>query len=168
MNATVPRSFLALVMVLTVGCATPPDERDRPSEEDVVDVEEVEAPEPDEEPEPPRRDTGGELSPAASSLLSTARGLLRGGDADGALNLVERAQRISPDAAEVYFMLGQVHRERGDLGRAEQFVLKGITQAGNNAELQKRGWSLLVGIREDDGDEAGARQAEERVSNIRN
>lgn len=168
MNAMISRSTLAAVMVVMVGCATPPEDREEPPEEvvEVADPEEVT--EPEEEPDPRRRDSGGELSPAASSLLSTAEGLLEGGDPDGALNLVERAQRISPDAAQVYFMLGEVHQARGQPDRAEQFVLKGITQAGNNTQLQRQGWSLLVGIREADGDEAGARQAEERASNLRN
>lgn len=152
---------LLLMLLLLAGCATP------------TDISREEAPETVAEPEPEdeavaeeraRRMTGGELSPVAANLLASSKGLLDGGEPDAALNLAQRAHRISPDAAEVYYRIGEIHMTRGDYGRAEQFVLKGIGKAGNDEALQRSGWELLVDIRENEGDMAGAREAQERAS----
>ena len=115
-----------------------------------------------------QRQTGSELSPAAASLLASARGMLRSGNTERALSLAQRAQRIAPDAAEVYYRLGQIYHKRSDHARAEQFVLKGISKAGNDPDLSRTGWSMLAEIRASDGDEEGAHKARERASRGQN
>ena len=155
--------ILLAAVLLLAACATPGDMASR---EDAPTVEESDAPEAAPEQDTPQRATGSELSPVAANLLASAQGLLNGGDTDGALNLAQRAHRISPDAAEVYFQLGEIHMARGDYARAEQFVLKGIDKAGNNESQQRTGWQMLVDIRESDGDMAGAREAEQRAANL--
>ena len=110
------------------------------------------------------RETGYRLPVAASNLLANAEGMLGGGDTDRALNLTQRAQRIAPDSAQVYYVLGRVYQKRGDYARAEQFVLKGLNKAGRDARLSRSGWSLLAEIRDSRGDEDGARRARERAA----
>ena len=115
-----------------------------------------------------QRETGTGLSPAAASLLASARGMLRAGNTERALNLAQRAQRISPDAAEVYYRMAQIYQKDSDHARAEQFVLKGISKAGNDPELRRTGWSMLAEIRASRGDQEGARTARERASRVEN
>lgn len=165
----VHQGVLMVVVLLVGGCSMVQD-RPRDDQEVVAPVE-TEAPEDAEkdEPETPERDarqreTGSELSAAAASLLASARGMLSAGNTDRALNLAQRAQRISPDAAEVYYRLGQIYQKQSDHARAEQFVLKGINKAGNDPELRRTGWSMLADIRDSKGDQAGAEKARARAS----
>lgn len=122
------------------------------------------------EPEPPRTsspsysEAGDGLSPAALSLVREADGLLRQGDISGAIAQLERAQRIAPRSAEVYFKLSEAYVASDQLGSAEQFTLKGLSLAGNNTRLQRAGWLLLADIRRARGNVAGANQAEARAA----
>ncbi|WP_417546593.1 tetratricopeptide repeat protein [Marinobacter sp.] len=112
---------------------------------------------------PSYRDAGDELSPAALSLVREADKLLKSGDAQGAIVRLERAQRIAPRSAEVYFKLSQAYVAGNKLGPAEQFTLKGLSLAGNDTRLQRAGWLLLADIRRARGNVAGANQAEARA-----
>jgi len=160
---------LALVLV-AAGCGTVPEQTgdDQPrmvepqTPEQPRERDGVTGAEPDVDQR--QRETGSELAAAAESLLASADGMLSGGDVDRALNMAQRAQRISPDSAEVYYRLGRIHQAKGNYARAEQFVLKGLNKAGNDAELRRSGWSLLAEIRTRRGDKAGARQAREQAS----
>ncbi|PHQ25572.1 hypothetical protein CLH62_08115 [Marinobacter guineae] len=122
------------------------------------------------EQEPPRTsspsysETGEGLSPAALSLVREAEGLLKRGDTSGAIARLERAQRIAPRSAEVYFKLSEAYVVSNQLGSAEQFTLKGLSLAGNDTRLQRAGWSLLADIRRARGNVAGADQAEARAA----
>ncbi|MDO6444096.1 tetratricopeptide repeat protein [Marinobacter sp. 2_MG-2023] len=113
---------------------------------------------------PSYRDAGDELSPAALSLVRDADNLLQSGDAQAAIVRLERAQRIAPRSAEVYFKLSEAYVADNKLGPAEQFTLKGLSLAGNDTRLQRAGWLLLADIRRARGNVAGASQAEERAS----
>lgn len=128
---------------------------------------------PDVEPaeqKPPRTsspsysEAGDGLSPAALSLVREADGLLRQGDISGAIAQLERAQRIAPRSAEIYFKLSEAYVASDQLGSAEQFTLKGLSLAGNNTRLQRAGWLLLADIRRARGNVAGASQAEARAA----
>ncbi|AOY88949.1 hypothetical protein BKP64_12675 [Marinobacter salinus] len=113
---------------------------------------------------PSYRDSGDSLSPAALSLVREADNLLRQGDAPAAIARLERAQRIAPRAAEIYFKLSEAYVASDQLGSAEQFTLKGLSLAGNDSSLQRAGWMLLADIRRARGNVAGADQAEARAS----
>lgn len=115
-------------------------------------------------PSPSYRDSGESLSPAALSLIREADGMLQQGNAPAAIARLERAQRIAPRSAEVYFKLSEAYVASKQLGSAEQFTLKGLSLAGNDARLQRAGWLLLADIRRARGNVAGADQAESRAS----
>ncbi len=189
MNTTTLRNAGLLALTLTVaGCASPGGSIYVPAGGSSRDVEE--APEPprtsprEEEtrterkseqpsepaPEPDRRtsspsyqDSGDQLSPAAQSLIRQADGYLAQGDAAAAVAQLERAQRIAPRSAEVYFKLSEAYVAMEQLGSAEQFTLKGLSLAGSDARLQRAGWLLLADIRRARGNVAGADQAEQRA-----
>ncbi|KMQ73459.1 tetratricopeptide repeat protein [Marinobacter subterrani] len=125
------------------------------------------APVPQEAPRtrsPSYSESGEGLSPAALSLVHDADRLLGQGDTAGAIAQLERAQRISPRSAEVYFKLSEAYVANDQLGAAEQFTLKGLSLAGNNTRLQRAGWLLLADIRRARGNVAGADQAEARAA----
>ena len=115
---------------------------------------------------PSYQEQGDALSPAAQSLVSKADNLLAAGDAQGAVSQLERAQRIAPRSATVYFSLARAYMELGQLGTAEQFSLKGLSLAGNDSTAQRTGWLLLADIRQARGNVAGADQARDRAAKL--
>ena len=112
---------------------------------------------------PSYRESGDALPAAAVTLIRDADQRLQQGDSAGAISSLERAQRIAPRSAEVYFKLAEAYVAGDNLGAAEQFTLKGLSLAGNNSSLQRSGWLLLTDIRRARGNVAGASQAEERA-----
>lgn len=114
-------------------------------------------------PTPGYQEQGDDLSPAAISLIERADALMADGQAEAALSQLERAQRISPRSAQVYFKLAEAYARTDNLGAAEQFTMKGLSLAGSNSRLQKAGWELLASIRHERGNVAGAEQAEKRA-----
>src|SRR5690554_246841 len=120
------------------------------------------------EPEQPARipsyqESGDALPAAAVTLIRDADQRLQQGDSAGAISRLERAQRIAPRSAEVYFKLAEAYVAGDNLGAAEQFTLKGLSLAGSNSGLQRSGWLLLADIRRARGNVAGASQAEDRA-----
>lgn len=135
-----------LPLVFLAGCAIEPagtpQQREAPAteQEPVVST--------PEQTERYDRRSGDPLSPAAASLLASARGYLQGGQPDRALTLIQRAHGISPNAAEVYYHFAHAHQARGEYARAEQFARRGLALAGNREKLEQQGVDLLAGIRQ--------------------
>jgi len=124
-----------------------------------------------EQPETERRapsyqDEADALPAAASSLIRNAEDLLAAGNAQAAISQLERAQRIAPRSAAVYFSLSEAYVAMGQLGSAEQFTLKGLSLSGRDSSLQRAGWLLLADIRRARGNMAGADQAEARAARM--
>ncbi|MFC0704844.1 tetratricopeptide repeat protein [Marinobacter persicus] len=180
---------LAFLLVLG-GCATGPggdgiyapmggDDRTRAPEPPRTDAGKDEAeekvwrkseqPQQDEDPREDERrspsysETGSQLPAAALSLVREGDRRLQQGNTAGAIASLERAQRIAPRSAEVYFKLAEAYVRSDNLGTAEQFTLKGLSLAGNNESMQRSGWRLLADIRRARGNVAGADQAEARA-----
>ncbi len=144
----------------------PPRTSDR-ADEPRVERKSEQPDEPVRQPEyssPSYQDEGDALSPAARSLIQRADSLMASGDAQAAVSQLERAQRIAPRSAQVYFKLSEAYVALDQLGSAEQFTLKGLSLAGSDSSLQRAGWLLLADIRRARGNMAGANQAEARAS----
>lgn len=120
----------------------------------------------DQAPSPGYQEQGEDLSPAAASLIRKADDLMAQDKPQAALGQLERAQRISPRSAQVYFKLAEAYVRTGNLGAAEQFTLKGLSLSGSDTRLQKAGWELLASIRRERGNVAGAEQAERRAEQL--
>lgn len=69
-----------------------------------------EATKPELEPSAPEPDTSG----AYKGLLEKANSAATRGDYEQSLALLERAQRIDPDAGEIYLSLAKTYRAKGD------------------------------------------------------
>ncbi|WP_148861565.1 tetratricopeptide repeat protein [Marinobacter fonticola] len=175
---------LCLASLLLAGCATgpggpvyvPAEKAPPPPQTDTSEPETPSAAEQQqrrqqqaEEPErsaPRYQDDSEDMSPAAQSLVNRADALLAQGEARAAIGQLERAQRISPRSGKIYFKLAAAYRSIDELGRAEQFALKGLSLSGSNTALQRTGWMLLADIRRADGNVAGAEKAEARAAEL--
>ncbi len=78
-------------------------------------------------------------SPAASEapyadLVKRADDARLAGEYDQALALLERAQRIDPDSAEIYLALAETHRARGDIGQARATAERGLLYCVSRAQ----------------------------------
>ncbi len=63
---------------------------------------------------------------AYGPLLARAETATDKGDYEQALMLLERAQRIDPDSAEIYLALAQTHSARGDRKQAQSAAERGL------------------------------------------
>lgn len=120
----------------------------------------------EEPPAPTHRTEGQSISPAAAGLVRQADQAFAAGNISGGMGLLQRAQRISPDASAIYYKMAEGYVLEKNLPRAEQFATKGISLAGSNQGLQKSGWRLLSDIRRARGNFAGAQTAEDRASSL--
>jgi cytochrome c-type biogenesis protein CcmH/NrfG len=115
---------------------------------------------------PGYREAGDQMPAAAAGLVKEADTLMAQGNGAAAIIRLERAQRIAPRSAAVYFKLSEAYVMTGQLGSAEQFSLKGLSLAGRDERLQRSGWLLLADIRRARGNVAGAQQAEIRAASL--
>jgi len=115
---------------------------------------------------PGYRESGDQMPDAAAGLVKEADTLMAQGNGAAAIARLERAQRIAPRSAAVYFKLSEAYVMTGQLGSAEQFSLKGLSLAGRDERLQRSGWLLLADIRRARGNVAGAQQAESRAARL--
>ncbi|PFG09995.1 tetratricopeptide repeat protein [Marinobacter sp. LV10MA510-1] len=115
---------------------------------------------------PGYRESGDQMPAAAAGLVKEADTLIAQGNGAAAITRLERAQRIAPRSAAVYFKLSEAYVMTGQLASAEQFTLKGLSLAGRNERLQRSGWLLLADIRKARGNVAGAQQAESRAARL--
>ncbi|MBN7799110.1 tetratricopeptide repeat protein [Parahaliea mediterranea] len=85
------------------------------------------APQPAQPPEP-------NASNAYGPLLARADKASAGGDYEQALALLERAQRIDPDSAEVYLALARTYAAKGDNSQARATAERGLLYCRSNSE----------------------------------
>jgi tetratricopeptide (TPR) repeat protein len=184
-NVSKPFFIMAMMVMFLSACTTAPitqkppvDSRDVPSRPQPETAKtQPEAPQsarPQALPSPPADSTSTDIpatkpaptpsNPAVLALLSDAEKYQQQGNLSAAQSRIQRAQRIAPRDPKVYYQLAQTHYELEDYRLAEQVALKGVSYAqGDNAQL-KRFWLLLVDIRKNVGDGAGAKAAREQAS----
>lgn len=130
-------AVLGLSLVLT-GCSiyTMPGSERAPVETRPVPgetVPETPAPPPaPPAPPPPVTDPG--VTSAAAGLLDKARAASVQGDYEQALALLERAQRIDPNSAEVYLQLARVYAAQGHADKARDTASRGTLYCRDERE----------------------------------
>ena len=82
-------------------------------------------------------------SSAARQLIVKAEGQLSAGDDYSALRSLERAQRISPRAPEIYLEMAQVRLHLGQMDQARQLAKKALSLVGSDDYLKHRAESFL-------------------------
>ena len=97
------------------------------------------------------------------ALLTTAKQQQFSGDFNGAASSLERAQRIAPREPQVLYNLAEVRLEQGDAAQAEQLAQRGLSYSGGRPTLQAGLWDLIARARAQQGNTAGAQEAQRRA-----
>jgi tetratricopeptide (TPR) repeat protein len=126
-------------------------------------AQDISEPAPVPETRTPSVETGQPRNPAVIALLADAEQSRLQGDYRAAQNSLQRAQRIAPTDAQVYYDLARTHLSLEDFDLAEQVALKGVSLVQGNAVQLRRFWKLIARIRLQAGDAEGARQAENKA-----
>ena len=85
-------------------------------------------------PEPASRPAQPRASAAYQPLLDRAGQAAGRGEYEEALALLERAQRIDPDSAEIYLALARTHHARGDRQQARAVAERGLLYCSGRSE----------------------------------
>jgi tetratricopeptide (TPR) repeat protein len=112
---------LCLLLVMT-GCSTYSLPESAPAPAPQPSAPAPQPPAPPKPPRPPQPPTTSAWKP----LVEKAQQARARGDYEQALALLERAQRIDPESAEIYLQLAQTHKARGDISQARATAERGL------------------------------------------
>lgn len=129
---SVSRTAVLLIIVLLAACSTytQPEREPAPVEKPQPPV--IVEPPPSEHETPPRAATHS-ASAAWQPLLAKADVATKRGDYEQALALLERAQRIDPDSAEVYLGIARTHLAKGNTAQARVTAERGLLYCSSEA-----------------------------------
>ena len=154
--------WIAVCAALSVlaGCATP-EPRPGP-EESATEVPEPEVleVEPDAAADP---ELAAGVDSAAAGLAQRAQQARAEADLGRAGQLLERALRIAPGDARLWQRLAEVRLEQRNFEQAERLAQRSLGMAGNDRDLQRENWTVILQAREGRGDDEGAREAREAL-----
>jgi len=104
--------------------------------------------------------------PAVLALLEQAEQQANAGDLGSSAASLERAIRINPGSAVLWYHLATVRLAQGEALQAEQLAVKSSSLAPGNRIQQARNWKLIADARRQRGDMKGAGAAEQRVREL--
>jgi len=104
---------------------------------------------------------------AVIALLDRAEHYRRLGDTDSASATLERALRIDPRNARLWYQLAVVRLEQGRAAQAEQLALKSNALSAGDRALLARSWALVARARWAQDDAIGAQKAERKAAEAR-
>ena len=99
------------------------------------------------------------LSPAVGSLVMAANENSQGGNLDSAVASIERAIRIEPRNATLYYKLAVLRLQQSKPRLAEDIARKAALLAVNDNPLKKHSWLLVAKAREQQKNIEGANKA---------
>ena len=111
---------VALLVLLVTACASPGPEAPGPAPVEKTPDYPSGKTVPVEPPAP------APASAAYQPLIEKAAQARQRGDFEEALALLERAQRIDSDSAEIYLAMAETHSARGDAGQARAVAERGL------------------------------------------
>jgi len=103
-----------------------------------------------------------------TALVSRANEQAAGGQYQAAAGSIERAIRIAPDDAELWYDLARIRLRQGELDEAEELAVKSRSMAASQPALQARNWRLVALVRQQRSDPDGAEQALETARKLEN
>ena len=104
--------------------------------------------------------------PAVLALLEHAEQQANDGDLESSAASLERAIRINPGSAVLWYHLATLRLAQGEALQAEQLAVKSNSLAPGNAVQQSRNWTLIAESRRQRGDSKGASLAERRAREL--
>ncbi len=126
MPAKVVLRVLVVVLVLIVAGCAGVEERDAGPAPVETRPGATPVPPPVRPPQPPARPPRPSTSSAWQPLVDRAAQASARGDYEQALALLERAQRIDPESAEIYLQLARTHQARGNAVQARAMAERGM------------------------------------------
>ena len=99
------------------------------------------------------------LSPAVNALASAANQSSKSGDIEAATTTIERAIRIEPRNATLYYKLAVLRLKQSKPKLAEDLAKKALLLATNDTALKKHSWLLVSRAKELLGDVSGSKEA---------
>jgi len=106
------------------------------------------------------------LSPAVGALVSAANQNSKAGDLDSAAASIERAIRIEPRNATLFYKLALLRLKQAKPRLAEDLAKKSALLASTDNTLKKHCWLLIAHAREMQKDFAGANEAREKADSF--
>jgi hypothetical protein len=103
------------------------------------------------------------LSPAVGALVLAANQNSKAGDLDSAAASIERAIRIEPRNATLFYKLALLRIKQAKPHLAEDLAKKSALLASNDNTLKKHCWLLIAHAREMQNNFAGADEAREKA-----
>jgi hypothetical protein len=155
----------------------PSQTEQKPAETSPAEQQAVVAPEPERAPPPPPPppplpkfeplETFAPLSPAVGALASAANHSSQSGNVDSATSTIERAIRIEPRNATLYYKLALLRLKQSKPRMAEDLAKKAALLASNDPQLKKHSWILVARAREIQGDIKGGKEARVKADKIK-
>ena len=99
------------------------------------------------------------LSPAVGALTLAANQESKSGNIEAATTTIERAIRIEPRNATLYYKLALLRLKQSKPRLAEDLAKKAVLLATNDPQLKKHSWLLVARAREIQGDVSGGKEA---------
>lgn len=103
-----------------------------------------------------QRGSGGQGNAAVKSLVAKADAAYDRGDYEGAIAQLERAVRIEPRNAHVWYKIASLRMALQEPVEAESLAQKSLSFAGDDKKLQSDNWELISVTRRMRGDTPGA------------
>jgi tetratricopeptide (TPR) repeat protein len=103
-----------------------------------------------------------------TALITRANDQAAAGQYQAAAGSIERAIRIAPDDAGLWYELARIRLRQGELAEAEELAIKSRSMASGQPALQARNWRLVAVVRQQRGDPDGAEQALETARALEN
>ena len=104
--------------------------------------------------------------PAIVALLDQAEQQANAGELESAAASLERAIRIDPRNAVLWYHLATVRLSQGESSQAEQLAAKSNSLASGNHSQQARNWRLIAQARREQNNPQGAATAEQRAREL--
>jgi hypothetical protein len=104
------------------------------------------------------------LSPAVSTLALAANQDSKSGNIESATTTIERAIRIEPRNATLYYKLALLRLKQSKPHLAEDLAKKAALLASNDTQLKKHSWLLIARAREMQGDLKGGKEARAKAN----
>lgn len=106
------------------------------------------------------------LSPAIGALVSAANQNTKAGDLDSAAASIERAIRIEPRNATLFYKLALLRLKQAKPRLAEDLAKKSALLASTDNTLKKHCWLLIAHAREIQQDFDGAKEARKKADSF--
>jgi len=125
---------------------------------------------PPPEPPPPMvfapLQTFAPMSPAVGALVLAANKDSQKGSYDTATTTLERAIRIEPRNAALYYKLAVIKLDQSKPRLAEDLAKKALSIVGKDNQLKKHCWLLIAKARDQQNNEAGAKAALDKAEKL--